>query len=151
MGVQFWLQKVLKLVPRGNQKNGPNFSTFAVLRGSKTGFKSLRWRLALAQRPFQTIVSFRINVFGRLKWPCKQPWEVHAIPPPSPPLPPRRRVLSHFCSGSAKKRWVFAHFRKRRFWHPLYLSFSLVFFLSVTGAETRPDSRGSRQSAYPPF
>lgn len=36
-------------------------TTFAVLRGSKTGLKSLRRRLALAQRPFQTIVSFRIN------------------------------------------------------------------------------------------
>ena len=43
-------------------KDVPNkITTFAVLRGSKRGPKSLRRRLALAQRPFQTIVSFRIN------------------------------------------------------------------------------------------
>ena len=32
---------------------------------------------------------------------------------------------------------------------PLKLSFSLVFFISVTDAETRPDSIGLRQSADP--
>ena len=32
---------------------------------------------------------------------------------------------------------------------PLKLSFSLVFFISVTGAETRPDSSGLRHSADP--
>ena len=86
----------------------------------------------------------------RLKWPCEQPWQVHAIPPTWPP-PPSAQVLGHFCSRSGKTILVFAHFRKRQFWHPLYLSFSLVFFLSVTGAETRPDSRGLRHSADPFF
>ena len=63
--------------------------------------------------------------------------------------PPRHRVLAFFCSGSVKKRWVYAYFQKTSIWTPLYLSFSLVFFLSVTGAETRPDSRGLRHSADP--
>ena len=51
--------------------------------------------------------------------------------------PPSNRVLRHFWSEIVKRLWVFAHFRKRRFWHPVYLSFSLVFFLSITDAETR--------------
>ena len=55
--------------------------------------------------------------------------------------PTHRRVVG--------KTMGFCTFQKSSILTPLYLSFSLVFFPSVTGAETRPDSRGLRHSADP--
>ena len=74
----------------------------------------------------------------------------HAADLTSPPHL-RSRVLDHFWSRIVKTPCVFALFAKRRFWHPVYLSFSLVFFLSVT-AQSPVDaagSRGLRHSADP--
>ena len=56
-------------------------TTFAAPRAHRTGPKSLCSCLALAPTLFQTALTLRITFFHRLKWPCKQPWEVHAIPP----------------------------------------------------------------------
>ena len=61
---------------------------------------------------------------------------------PDPP-PLRSRVLDHFWLRIDKIPCVFAFFAERRFWHPVYLSFSLVFFPSVTDAETRPDLKAA--------
>ena len=43
----------------------------------------------------------------------------------------------------------FCMVQKRSILTPLKLSFSLVFFTTVTDAEMRPDSRGLRHSADP--
>ena len=87
------------------------------------------------------------SVFGSCKVPLQGALggPRHYADPP----PPQEQGIRPLLAREGKMTIGFCTFQKTSILTPLKLSFSLVFFITVTGAETRPDSRGLRRSADP--
>ena len=128
------LTKSLLLLLRGPTKRSLNHCE-AVLHWLQHSFK-LHWLYA------SLFSSPKVALQAVLGGPRHSAY----LAPPSS----RSRVLSHFCSGSAKIRWVFAHFRKRKFWHP-YIFLFLWFSLSLLRARRRGRIQGAHASPPTPF
>ena len=103
------------------------------------GFQASFWDCFWPQNRAASESKLRLNFQLYLKWPCKQPWQVHAMALTWPP-PPRNTVFCNFCFKSVKKRWVFEYFRKQRFWHPVYFLFLWFSFPLLRASE---DAAGS--------
>ena len=124
-------------------------TTFAAPKHAQTGPKSLQSPSEVVQHAFQTTCKSRINFWVTQSALARRlrrstPW---LRPDPHPPPPPQG--IRPLLAREGKMTMGFCMVQKTSILTPLKLSFSLVFFITVTDAETRPDSRGLRHSADP--
>ena len=139
--LRFFISAFLEDVPNEN-------TIFAGPEGAQGGPKSLQSLPAQVRNVFQTPLDSRIDFWAFISALASSHGRSTPFRRTGPP-PPQEQGFRPLLHQRCKKTMSFCTFWKTSILTPRTTFFFFVFFISVTGAETRPDSRGLRHSADP--